>query len=53
MIIWSLLGLALVAIVNNMVRNRRIKHHNRNVDRHNELIEKLQQQKENNKENEH
>ncbi len=52
MIIWSLLGLGLTTIMNNMVRNRRINRYNRNVDRYNELIEKLQQQKENDTKNE-
>jgi ribosomal protein L13E len=54
---YAVLGLCLaalifLAIVKNKVDNRRINRHNRNVDRQNELIEKLQQQKENNKEDE-
>jgi hypothetical protein len=49
---YVILGLCLAALifmafVKNKIDNRRINRHNRNVDRHNDLIEKLQQQKEN------
>lgn len=46
MIFWCLIGLVVLAFVNNVVRNRRIGRYNRNIDRHNQMMEMLQKNKE-------